>query len=294
MVAVMSILGLTGRALIRSSTCLRLMLHFCWCLLQTSIIYSSRIPGDLINLRKHAASAVDTNDPGWKLFDMIVKLTSFRVMADSECIVRSALELDSDVASFADDMPAEWLFKSIPMKNPSGLVLGTYFHLYPAQWVAYIWNSLRTTRLLLLKEIQSRLANKLATLSQLYSSTDALPFQNSTRILHHMVSEICATVPQCSGYLGMLGGDWIPEEVPRSSRQSFSPGIHTLTNGIPRAAGAYLVLLPLFITGQSTDSDICRDSIVERTRYIGKMTGIQQAFTLADIMDRQDSIPLPK
>ncbi len=292
MIAAQSILGINGHGLVQSSTCLQLLLHVCWSLLQTYITCSTRIPEQVINLREVAASALDTNDPGWKLSDLIINVAKFRadvkegILLGRESIVQIALDLDLDVSSLADSMPIGWLFEPIPVKELSDLVFGTCYHVYPDQWVAHVWNNIRTSRLLLHKEIRTQLMNKLALSPLSFSESDALQYQNSTKILHQMISEICATVPQCSGYLHVLaaGGQTL------AAAPGFSEQTYSLTNGIPTIAGAYLILWPLLNAGQSTESDEQRNWIVKRTRYIGRLTGIRQAFVFADIIDKREEI----
>lgn len=296
MIAAMSILGRTGYALVNSSTCLQLMLHVCWSLLQTCITCSYRVPDDVMYLRKHAASALDTNDPAWKLFNIIVKVANFRAdikesfLADRDRIVHTALNIDSELASLASTMPVEWNFKSIAMKEMSELVFGTCYHVYPDQWVAHIWNSLRVSRLLLHNEIRRALTDKPAMPPRSFSDTDELNYETSSKVLHQMIWEVCATVPQYSGYLGMLANDRTLNKIPYSSQSNSSSDINSLTNGIPTTAGVYLILFPLLCAGQMTESDRQRRWIIERSRYIGELTGIQQAFVYADSIERKEKI----
>lgn len=288
MVAAMSILSLNGHSLVKSRTFLPLLLQVLWSMLQTYITRSARIPEELIALRQHAASALDTNDPGWKLSEIVLKVAKLRadikegILLDSASIVKAALDLDLEFSSFAENMPAQWRFAPIPAKEISELVFGTCYHVYPDQWVAFVWNCLRTSRLLLHTEIRSRLADKLALSHLSFSDLETLDYRASAKIMHQMVFEICATVPQYAGYLEVLNSNETLAEKSRSSEQ--------ITNGIPVIAGAYLVLWPLLNAGQCTESDLQRNWIVERCRYIGRMSGIQQAFVFADLIESGDKV----
>jgi hypothetical protein len=296
MIAAMWMLCLNGHGLVKTPTSLQLMLHVCWALIQTCIAYSARIPEELINLRKYAASGFDTNDPCWKLSDILVNVAKFRadvkegILVDCGSIVKIAQDLEFELSSLAGRMPAQWLFESVPIKAMSELVLGTCYHVYPDQWVAYVWNSFRTSRLLLHKEIRTRLEEKLAMSPLSFLETDALNYQNSTKTLRQMISEICATVPQYSGYLQVLATDAILAEACGSLENISLSKASSLTNGIPTIAGAYLILWPLLNAGQTTESDMQRNWIVERSRYIGMVTGIQRAFVFADIIERGEKI----
>ncbi|KAE8449322.1 hypothetical protein EG329_008223 [Mollisiaceae sp. DMI_Dod_QoI] len=296
MMGAMWILCLNGHALSKSRTCLQLFLHVCWSLFQTCITCSTRIPEEVINLRRYAASALNTNDPGWKLCDVAITVAKFRadvkegILLDCDSNVKIALELDFELASLADSMPTQWRFDSVPIKEMSELVWGACYHVYPDQWVAHIWNSLRTYRLLLHKEIRSQLEDKRAISPLLFSDMDALNYQYSTKTLDQMISQICATVPQYSGYLQVLAHTGTLAEIPNSSETILSSEASSVTNGIPTIAGVYFILWPLLNAGQTTDSDIQRNWIIERSRYIGKVIGIRQAFVFADVIERGEKI----
>jgi len=288
MVAAISILSLNFHTMITSRSFLPLLLQVIWGLLQTYMSYSARIPKELIRLRQYATSAIDTNDPGWKLSGILINVAKFRadvkegILLESDSIVKIALNLDSELSLLADTMPAQWLFESVPLKEMSELVFGTCYHVYPDQWVAFVWNCLRASRLLLHQEIVSRLGDKLTISPLSFTDLDTLNYQASIKILHQMTSEICATVPQYSGYLKALYSKQSFAKIPSSSEN--------ITNGIPIIAGAYHVLWPLLNAGQCAESYRQRTWIVERSRYIGRMTGIQQAFVFADMIERGEKI----
>jgi hypothetical protein len=184
-----------------------------------------------------------------------------------------------------------WLFESVPMKDTSDLVFGTCYHVYLDQWVAYVWNNLRVSRLLLHKEIRIALADKLALSPQSFSDIDALTYEKSAKTLHQMTWEICATVPQYSGYLGLLANARTLAKKPDAAQSNSSASdIYSLTNGIPTTAGIYLLLFPLLHAGQMTESEMQRSWIVERSRSIGRATGIQQALVFADAIERREKI----
>lgn len=90
--------------------------------------------------------------------------------------------------------------------------------------------------------------------------------------MQQLVSDICASVPQYCGYLPVKSGS-----------VSYT---QTVSNGIPAIAGIYLLFWPLLYAGQMAISEYQRDWIIDRMRYIGETTGIQQAFVFEAILKR--------
>ncbi|TGO20894.1 hypothetical protein BPAE_0258g00150 [Botrytis paeoniae] len=89
---------------------LQLFLQMNTILLQSCIWHSFRVPDDLIELQKHAASFLNANDPAWKLNGLIVELTTFRadvkdgILYESSSIIMAAIDLDIKFWSLASEM----------------------------------------------------------------------------------------------------------------------------------------------------------------------------------------------
>ncbi|KAH8688720.1 putative C6 transcription factor [Talaromyces proteolyticus] len=272
MIGVMAILNMRGRSQFEPRHRLQIFQHMCTCLHLSSLIHSIRIPRQLRILRAHAAEFLDTDDPAWKLSGIMAKLAKFRedvktkVIRNRSDIVQSALEIDQDLTLLEDQMPYQWHFQTVSLPTKCHLVFDTYYHIYPDLWVACTWNNLRTCRLLLHKEI----CKQLLKVSHTGFVAEGSVYQNSKMILQQIIDEICATIPQFCDNLSSLADS--------------KAHLAKYRNTIPANAAGYFLMWPLLNMSSIIDSEIQREWVVHWTCYIGRKSGIQQAFVVADLL----------
>ncbi|GKZ35282.1 hypothetical protein AbraIFM66950_005877 [Aspergillus brasiliensis] len=283
---VATILDLRGVELVQSRPGLQLFRQTLLCISVTCLMRSFQIPIGLVKLHHHAAAYMDTSDPAWKLSDIMISLSYFRAMVkdctlcDPKTIIESANDIDRSLCSLVDNVPVDWHFQVLELETTSELVMETQYHVYPDAWVAGVWNNIRTCRLLLHQEIKRQLGCVRDT-----PLFDAVQYQQSVILMQQLVSDICASVPQYCGYLPEIPGDLsVTQQV--TLLADALPFDNQSSNGIPATAGVYLLFWPLLYAGQMADSEKQRDWIIDRMRYIGKTTGIQQAFVFEDILKR--------
>ncbi|OOF90915.1 hypothetical protein ASPCADRAFT_134653 [Aspergillus carbonarius ITEM 5010] len=278
-----TIVELRGVSLFKSRRGLQLFRHVFLCISVSCLMHSVRMPTGLAKLRHEAAASMDVDDPAWKLSNIMVTLASFRAdikdhaLCDPSSIIESAKEIDCDLCSLTEHIPSQWHFETMDIDEVSDLVMETQYHIYPDAWVAAVWNNIRTCRLLLHHEMKTQLEAVLNRTPHTFSLSDAFQHQHSVTTIQQLISDICASVPQYCGHLSLLTGNSSPTQQATFNHHSLS--------GIPTIAGIYLLFWPLLNAGQMTDSDTQRNWIINRSRYIGKMTGIQQAFVLGDIVE---------
>ncbi|PYI02583.1 hypothetical protein BO78DRAFT_463839 [Aspergillus sclerotiicarbonarius CBS 121057] len=282
-----TIVELRGVSLFRSRRGLQLFRQVFLCLSVSCLMHSIRMPPGLIKLHHYAAAYMNADDPAWKVSDSMVTLASLRAdiknhtLSDPSNIIESAKEIDRNLSSLTEHIPSQWHFQTIYIAEPCNLVLETQYHIYPDVWVAAIWNNIRTCRLLLHQEIKTQLETVLNTSPHTFSLSDAFQHQYSTTTIQQLISEICASIPQYCGHLPLLSEHSSPT---RQATLIEDTSHRHSQNGIPTTAGIYLLFWPLLNAGQITDSETQRNWIIKRSRYIGEMTGIQQAFVLGDIV----------
>ncbi|TGO06866.1 hypothetical protein BTUL_0431g00020 [Botrytis tulipae] len=270
---------------------LQLFLQMNSILLQSCIWHSFRVPDDLIELQKHAASFLDANDPAWKLNDLIVELTTFRadikdgILHETTSIIRAAIDLDIKFSSLASEMSrsSQWHYNSISIASTSGTIFGTYYHVYSDFWVTQIWNHLRTCRIFIYEEIGRQYKER-----QFIYPIASMDYCLWFTTLQQMIDDICASLPQ---YYGDVLKVHTPSGFSGSPDQNFitSP---LSTSVIPHIAGTYFLLWPLLNSGRMTTSNIQRGWIIGRCRVLGDKTGIQQMFTLADVLEKREMFPV--
>lgn len=279
MTGAMRCISFRASQILKSHHGLQLFLQTSWCRLVTCILRSRPIPGELIETRRHAAKYLPTDDPAWKLSEIMGKLAQFRaelklrVLCDTIKIVNIASCLDQELSALAENMSVEWEFQCMLAEQDSELVFGSYYHVYPDLWMACIWNFIRACRLVLLKEIRLRASNAPDVVLPVLSSRYGCNYRELDAVVEFLTSEICATVPQFCDYLQGLN-----VEVP-----------FTKTD-VPTTASVYHLFWPLLNAAQATSLDIQRCWIIDRCRNIGHTTGIQQVFALADFLETQEDI----
>ncbi|KAF7176370.1 hypothetical protein CNMCM7691_002499 [Aspergillus felis] len=278
----MTIIHLRGHRMLESRHGQQLFLHICWCLSVNCILHSYPVPAELTTIRQSIGGYLDTSDPAWKLFDLECKVAQFRAdvkhnLLHDRYLLNVALDIDRELVLLTSDLPVQWHFRTIALDKPSELVFGSSYHVYPDVWVAAIWNKLRTCRLLLHKEICTQLSDILATSPEQFSPSDTSCHRSSFEAMQTLALQVLATVPQFCGLVSRSSGDLLQTEKNISRDSS--------TRGIPTVAGLYFLFWPLLMAGLVVESDVQRKWIVDRSRDIGRMTGIQQAFSLADVVE---------
>ena len=225
----MMITKLRGHQQLESRPGLQLFTHICLICFPNCLLHSTRIPLEMIELRQHAATLLDANDPAWKLSSIMVKVAEFRaaVKEGTLCgclsIVGAAAYIDAELAYLGENMPGRWRFEKVCLEEPTELLRGNYYHVYPDLWVAYIWNVLRICRLYLHEEISDQLKRNTASLP-LSPSTNHINSQVSAKIPQQLILDICASVPQYCGDLSRLRSQHsnppsFPSELPGPERE---------------------------------------------------------------------------
>ncbi|RDW67579.1 hypothetical protein BP6252_08975 [Coleophoma cylindrospora] len=290
-----TIIKLRGYRQWKTRSQLQLLQQLCSGILQKCIYKTIRVPREVIELRRHAETYLDTNDPAWKLSNVIIKLAALRadikelLLCDHFSIVDAAMKLDAEFTSLEQEMSVQWHFETVFTKEQSELVFGTYYHVYPDLWEASIWNSLRTCRLLLHEEIANQLKDVLLLFPQPPISNAAANYQLSVTTIQQLSLDICASVPQYSSQLLLHLRSLLTAKeyvMPEPLHFPNTPA----TEKIPSTAGVYFLFWPLLRAGQVTESEVQRNWVIRQSRLIGRMTGIQQAFTLANVLERGEEL----
>jgi len=129
------------------------------------------------------------------------------VLVDPELIVEKLLAIEEQYDNLVKQVPPSWHYRTFKLSRHHTAVFGGFFHLYPSLWHATLWNSLRTTRILILETI----------LSQIYLQSQAYPpslcsdryieeFAKAKKKLRLIVQDTIASVPQHLGLVNPTDG----------------------------------------------------------------------------------------
>jgi hypothetical protein len=204
-------------------------------------------------------------------------MSSFHDYSDPERIITTACAIDNDYDIWAKTVPLQYIYQTVTLRERSEEVFSDHYHVYPNLWIATAWNNYRACRLLIHELILDQLCH-------LYLNNPESPllwndtcfFENqvlaSNTTLLQLCHDICASAPF---YLGFD---------PNADRR--------MPRAIPKAISGNLLLWPLYSAGV-TDlvSDMMRDWVAGRLRWISVVIGIRQAAPLAlSLRRKQDHL----
>lgn len=202
--------------------------------------------------------------PAYRLITIISKLCNLRCEASSASpkelgsFISRAILLDQEYDNWLTIIPETWNYVTYiaPMGYSDGAAYKSRYHIYHDLWTGNIWNTYRSSRILLNLVIRGWI---MSVLKSFTSATTMYVAENArcTDILNHLSIDICESI-------------------------SFHLGTYPGCMHIPRALGGYWVLWPLFAVGSRPDGDpMLRKWIIERLDFIGHCMGIEQACSMA-------------
>jgi hypothetical protein len=189
-------------------------------------------------------------------------------ICDPAVVAEMLLPIDQKLEQWRKELPASWQYKSYTALDPTTSSSSTYdscYDVYTDLWIASIWNSYRTSRLLVHEHIMS-VAFTFGT------ADDNDMLQAAARVLKRMVDEICHSVPF---HLGVQR---------KGNSRRFED-----SEAIP---GCYLLIWPLFASGmRRTTPWPQKEWIAEKLRVIGARMGLRLALSMAGrlMMERRPS-----
>jgi hypothetical protein len=203
-------------------------------------------------------------------------MSSFHDYSNSERVITTACTIDQEFDAWSKTCPSQFIYQTVALNKRSEEVFSDHYHVYPNLWISTVWNHYRSVRILVNELILGQLCH-------LYLNNpespllwnDACFFESqvlaSNTILLQLCHDICASVPY------FLGFD--PDADKRMPRP------------IPKAVSGNLLLWPLY-SAAVTDlvSDIMRDWVAGRLRWISDVIGIRQAAPLALSLRRKQDI----
>lgn len=171
------------------------------------------VPEPLQELFREMVKSQPPEDPSVWITTMMFDVLQIRfdikrgALVDPEIIVEKLIVIEEQYDRLAKQIPSSWHYRTFKLSRHHPAVFGGFFHLYPSLWHATIWNSLRTTRILILETI----------LSQIYLQSQVYPptlcsdryvdeFAKAKRKLRHIVQDTIASVPQHLGLVNPTDG----------------------------------------------------------------------------------------
>jgi hypothetical protein len=268
---------------------LQIFLHAYFLIVSACIQTEHALPAPLSTLRIYIQQYLEAGNFSWRILDLMVRFAdlseamkdqSHQIMDYPLDLVSIATKLDDDFQAMASSMPPNWLYQ-IFQYSDSVLVYNSIYHIYHDAWVIRYWNYIPLCRILLQKIILDN--------HQPALNPSSLRYQIISTNIIQFSTDICATVPQHAGYLQ-------PRQRQQNGSQSSSDRNFTAQRKAePYTAGIYSLLFPLFAVGKMKFTPIQqRKWIISRLEYLGRISGISQAFAAVEVMKSDDSLWVPE
>lgn len=181
------------------------------------------MPQPLIELWHEMAKTLDTANPTRHLMPLVWQVLQLRSdikqgnLIDPEIIISQLLAIEQEFEKLTNNLPLSWQYRSLKVTQYHPAVYGGHCHLYSSIHQANFWNSIRTTRILLLETIISEIYSYFEIFPSHYSSSQYIQELNrARRKLRRVVADVVASVPQ---HLGLMDSDGTIESLdPGSTR----------------------------------------------------------------------------
>jgi hypothetical protein len=297
-----------------------------------SVLSCASLPPELIELKRQYNESVSTIDPRAAFADLMARWNAFFALmrsgglATPQDTINAALAIDHDLAAFTPSLPPYWQYTVVTVPGPTELVPESVIHIYSEMAIGILWNNLRISRIRLRKVILEQLRDWRES-AQFPIALPMHMFPASINIIHTLISEIAASIPQMAGYTldpstgTMLFDPTLPTSIPLSATTHSTHGKRSQTrqprtishfvslwasynalrpasnsnpaNSEPfhaqKAAGAFHLVWPLYlITRMMAGNPDIRKWAQERLEYVSQVMNIDYATQMGAVMERTD------
>ena len=192
-------------------------------------------------------------------------------VTDFSTIVLSFLSIEAALAEWVTLLPERWTYTIIDSITDVDKTYGNQYHVYADSWIAPVWNSYRSVRMLCNEFILGHLAHLPSSPALSVGIDWSAQARLSRSLVNQLASDVCMSVPYLLG---------LPEI--EDGRMIFSS---------PALYGFYL-LWPLFCAGTAVGAPRALQLwTIRLLDGIGYSMGIEQATALADMIRARINSP---
>lgn len=175
------------------------------------------MPDSLMQLWYEMAKTIELANPDGRLMPLMWQVLQLRCeirsasLTDPTAIVDRLLALDEEFEKLTTQLPASWQYRVFKVVQDHPAVFGGICHLYSSLYHSHVWNSILTTRVLLLETVTSEISQDVLSLTpRLNSHHYTEVFHKARRKLKRLLHAVTASVPQQLGLInaadGSIGG----------------------------------------------------------------------------------------
>lgn len=239
------------------------------------------IPGEVWQIRKHAAQFVDTSYPKWRLSDCILEVTNLpdemRSMSPRERVARNAA-LDRRLETVALEAGNAWSYErkfvsghDCRVTVPDGFF--PLYDLYPNRTITQMWNTLRVTRIQLCEDI-------IEDCTHLDDAESIAELERAKQVIFEMIREICAACPQ------MTNCSFAARHKLTKGAILGSHNTHTMSHILD----VYIMIFSLYVVAWARNCPAAaREWAIAQLEHIAEHFGIKEAANILGILHKQDT-----
>jgi hypothetical protein len=267
----LALVELRGLDQFHDPNALRVLVRLSTNLLINCVATSNPVPKELKDLRAYAGKLLDTDDPKWRLMDLMVKYTDLQAEISESHLsvalaVQRSLELDRQYEALFLDVPPAWQYETTITDIASERILEHRFDTYSARHITQTWNVLRLIRILLNEFVLNNHFEARA--------TDILA-QITTKNIEKLGRDICASVSQYVDCLGAarnkLASSISEPDHSHSPNQNFD---------------CYTLIFPLYVAAHSKCMPIdLKTWVIKELHHIGSHFSIRNAELVARMLE---------
>ncbi|KAN0090409.1 hypothetical protein V8E51_018988 [Hyaloscypha variabilis] len=282
-----AVIKLRGPDQIKTSVGRRLLVHVTAYLMIACMNKGIALPCHMIDYMTAAFELVKTPDPAFIIQHTMVRFSTLHAdmvqkkLTDRETILSKCLELDAKLLKIQTDPQPGWEYTTVFTEEKSEHIFNGRYHVYHDYWMAQMWNTLRTARILLNEVIRNTLLEGFSTSPPAFSSAEhTAQFQIATDTMYEMQADTLYSVPQHIGYFPQ--GETRFQTVAEVDQPNLP--------SIKMSGGAFL-MWPLWLAGiLDVSTEEIRRFVKNNLDFIGTTMGIKQAHLLADVLEAKTPI----
>lgn len=302
-----TLLKIRGPQQLRTYDGIRLFMQVGLNIINSCLRLGIDLPNHIHELNAQVSEIVNTDEPGYKMYITSAQATAFRAhvrqgqISDPQEIIAKALEFDQTFAAILELATGpQWGYQTVHTSQYPEVVFDGQYHIYVSYVDAQLWNGIRCHRIMLYEMVQQALLRQSPVDASFVARHTAM-----TTNMHALQRDILASIPQHMGLIDNKTGTILnPDTIqpssltkPRFPWSAFDDFVYDLSGGavkpkntglpLLRQFGGYGVLWPVFLAGTMDDSTTqVRLWIINILRLLGTSQGTQQAFTMANEVER--------
>ncbi|MCJ1384296.1 hypothetical protein MMC17_007412 [Xylographa soralifera] len=287
----LSLVKLRGDQQFKDPNALRMLIRLSTNLLISCVTSDRIVSAELVALRSIiAAHLPQPCDPKWQESDLVIEFAKLRQdikdgVLSNDMALSSLVDLDAKFLRLSLNVPLAWQYETVQVDEKSIHHYELFHHVYPAEHVSQMWNTLRLTRILL-NELICLHCLKDEGYMKINSKALAV-HEYATRTIREMASGICASVPTYIGHhsgsfeMSMTSTD--PSGIiPARDAHALSVGQSNVNHRLP----CYRLIYPLYVAAQSFAAPrSLKPWVIGQLHFMADIHATENAAAVAKVLE---------